>query len=49
MASERSDQEIREHVEAQLDSMSYEQVMNMVNYDPDLDHILHKAIDIRDH
>ena len=42
------DQDIRDHVQAQFDSMSREQFLQMVNYDPELDPVLNKATEIWD-
>ena len=41
------DQDIIDNVQAQVDSMSTEQFLQMVTYDPDLDPVLNKAIEIQ--
>ena len=43
-----SDQDIIDHVQAQFDSMSREQFLQMVYYDPKLDPVLNEAIEILD-
>ena len=42
------DQDIMDHVQAHFDSMSKEQFLQMVNYDPKLDPVLNEAIKIWD-
>ena len=40
------DQDIIDHVQAQFDSMSKEQFLQRVNYDPELDPVLNEAMEI---
>ena len=42
------DQDIINHVQAQFDSMSREQFLQMVKHDPELDPVLNEAIEIWD-
>ena len=42
------DQDITDHVQVQFDSMSQEQFLQMVYYDPELDPVLNEAIEILD-
>ena len=42
------DQDITDHVQAQFDSMTREQFLWMVYYDPELDPVLNEAIEILD-
>ena len=42
------DEDIIDHVQAQFDSMSRVQFLQMVNYDPELDPVLMEAIQIWD-
>ena len=42
------DQDIIDHVQVQFDSMSREQFLQMVYYDPELDPVLNEAIEILD-
>ena len=42
------DQDIKDHVQVQFDSMSREQFLQMVNYDSELDPGLNEAIEIWD-
>ena len=42
------DQNIRDHVQVQFDSLSREQFLQMVYYDPELDPVLNEAIEIFD-
>ena len=42
------DQDILDHVQAQFDSMSKEQFLQMVTYEPELDPVLNEATEIWD-
>ena len=42
------DQYIIDHVQVQLDSMSREQFLQIVYYDPELDPVLNEAIELLD-